>query len=398
MAATRSGWEARLERNVRFRLGRYADTLHFLDLKALSAANISEIPSLHAVDGATKLFLDWNGILQSISRSGPLWLKAVPGVAAIARSCAFLNYVAKLAIDADFLINFADAQNRNYREVLTQRADVPVFQYNRLRDRDDVILFPLLNYMEVGGPNSPDRLLHDVPWTGKLEKAIWRGAFSGFRFVDGRVELSYNTLSLLSATNGKRESFDAVLSGFPRYLLARLARANRDVDANLIGWERLPPGPQRHPVISELIKPLFGEPMPVRDQLRYKYLICLEGFDCPTSLFWGLASNSVVLMPPPNWHNIFHESLSPWEHYVPINEDLSDLENKIAWCRDHDSEAAEISRRADEYIAFYQDRSSRNILDSLTIERYARSFSKCGRFCDVQFGAPVTDVKLWRWE
>jgi len=42
-------------------------------------------------------------------------------------------------------------------------------------------------------------------------------------------------------------------------------------------------------------------------------------------------------------HQWFYDELVPWEHYVPVAHDLSDLFEKIDWLREHDDEARKIS-------------------------------------------------------
>ena len=38
--------------------------------------------------------------------------------------------------------------------------------------------------------------------------------------------------------------------------------------------------------------------------------------------------------------------LRPWVDHVPIAADLSDLAEKIKWCREHDDECRQIAQRA----------------------------------------------------
>ena len=38
--------------------------------------------------------------------------------------------------------------------------------------------------------------------------------------------------------------------------------------------------------------------------------------------------------------------LVPWEHYVPVREDLDDLAERAAWLADHDDEARAIAAAA----------------------------------------------------
>jgi len=44
--------------------------------------------------------------------------------------------------------------------------------------------------------------------------------------------------------------------------------------------------------------------------------------------------------PTKDW---FHDLLVPWEHYVPVNEDLSDLKAKYDWAQKHPREAKNIA-------------------------------------------------------
>ncbi len=41
----------------------------------------------------------------------------------------------------------------------------------------------------------------------------------------------------------------------------------------------------------------------------------------------------------------YYDRLKPWEHYVPVSADLSDLMERIEWVRANDREASEIARR-----------------------------------------------------
>ena len=91
--------------------------------------------------------------------------------------------------------------------------------------------------------------------------------------------------------------------------------------------------------------------MSMGEQLAYKAIVMLEGNDVSSGLKWALCSNSVVLMQPPfftSW--AMEELLEPWVHYVPLNEDLSNVEERIQWVIDHDDEAHAISRRATLWI------------------------------------------------
>lgn len=103
--------------------------------------------------------------------------------------------------------------------------------------------------------------------------------------------------------------------------------------------------------ISEKFKKYKKSDMRIRDMLDYKYILSVEGTDVSTSLKWNMASKSVVLMPHPTTESWFAESLlEPWVHYVPVENDFSDLLKKKKWCDEHIDMCEEIINNANEYV------------------------------------------------
>jgi hypothetical protein len=83
-----------------------------------------------------------------------------------------------------------------------------------------------------------------------------------------------------------------------------------------------------------------------KDQLKAKALIVMEGNDLATGLRWSLLSRSVVMMPPPtrtSW--AMEEFLQPWVHYIPLNSNLTNVEEMVQWMRDNDQKAHRIAER-----------------------------------------------------
>jgi hypothetical protein len=84
-----------------------------------------------------------------------------------------------------------------------------------------------------------------------------------------------------------------------------------------------------------------------RAQIAYKYLLDVDGWVRTWDGWaWKLASGSVVLSPASNWTTFFTELFEPWEHFVPVAHDFSDLGEQLAWCGGHDRECQDIARRA----------------------------------------------------
>ena len=59
-------------------------------------------------------------------------------------------------------------------------------------------------------------------------------------------------------------------------------------------------------------------------------------------------SGSTVLSLESPWTAFFTEQFLPWEHFVPVANDCSDLAEKLDWCRDNDTECQAIANRARE--------------------------------------------------
>lgn len=53
-----------------------------------------------------------------------------------------------------------------------------------------------------------------------------------------------------------------------------------------------------------------------------------------------LCYNSVVIKIEPQYFEYFYADLKPWSHYIPVKNDLSDLDENIQWALDPKNEAA----------------------------------------------------------
>ena len=94
----------------------------------------------------------------------------------------------------------------------------------------------------------------------------------------------------------------------------------------------------------------FSSSLPTPDHIKYKYQLLIDGNTCtyPRAI-WQLFSNSVVLKQSSDAVQWFYGALRPYEHYLPVNSDMSNLIDVIQWAIDHDDEALAISHRAQEF-------------------------------------------------
>jgi len=119
----------------------------------------------------------------------------------------------------------------------------------------------------------------------------------------------------------------------------------------------------------------------LKDMLKYRFLLSVEGNDVASGLKWMLISRSVVFMAQPSrctW--AMEDQLLPWRHYVPLRADFEDLEEKYWWAMNHTEEVQEISRRARAFMQHFMDQET-------------EVFLKVSLFCFQLFSPPARSAK-----
>ncbi len=84
---------------------------------------------------------------------------------------------------------------------------------------------------------------------------------------------------------------------------------------------------------------------PLSSYVQYKFFIQIDGNGNSWELIPKLRLGSCMLLVESDWLLWHHKLLRPWEHYVPVAADLSNLVEMMDWCLVHDEEAAEIATR-----------------------------------------------------
>ena len=88
----------------------------------------------------------------------------------------------------------------------------------------------------------------------------------------------------------------------------------------------------------------------------YKMVIQVEGNDVASGLKWALLSGSAVVMPLPKVDSWAMEStLVPWVHYIPVEDDFSNLVERTVWCIDHPATCETIARQGACHMAKFLD-------------------------------------------
>jgi hypothetical protein len=115
-----------------------------------------------------------------------------------------------------------------------------------------------------------------------------------------------------------------------------------------------------------------GRPfMSVADQLRYKFIISVEGNDVATNLKWIMASNSLCFMTRPRYETWFMEgTLIPGQHYVLLRDDYADLSERIDYYIEHPDEALAIIAQAQRHAAQFRDLRREKLISLLVFQKY----------------------------
>lgn len=112
------------------------------------------------------------------------------------------------------------------------------------------------------------------------------------------------------------------------------------------------------------------------EQLRFKYVISIEGNDVATNLKWIMHSNSLCLMAKPKFETWFLESqLVAGIHYAEIAEDFSNLQQVFDYYESRPEEALAIIRQAQAYTRQFLDAASERLLTQHVCQAYFAAVS-----------------------
>jgi len=207
--------------------------------------------------------------------------------------------------DNEMLVNLGD-----WPLVRKGRAGkIPMFSWCGSADTDDV-LFPTYEITEASlecmGRQSLDILAiqgkNGVAWEDKEEVLFWRGR-------DSRKE---------------------------RLKLAEMSLKNPElINASITAYFFFRQEQER-----------LGKSKAVSffDFFNYKYQLNIDGTVAAYRFPYLLAGDAVVFKQESTYSEHFYSDVEPWIHYIPVASDLSDLEEKIKWAKEHDEKARIISK------------------------------------------------------
>ncbi|RWC24309.1 glycosyl transferase family 90 [Mesorhizobium sp.] len=134
---------------------------------------------------------------------------------------------------------------------------------------------------------------------------------------------------------------------------------------------------------AEYSKPFLS----INQQLRYRYIVSLEGNDVATNLKWILNSKSLCLMPLPTYETWFGEKqLEAGVHYVPLDPDFADVTDKVRYFEQHPAEAQRIIAAANAYCRQFSNEQDEQAISLLVLYKYF-----------VLSGQIEPDPEVWRF-
>ena len=182
-----------------------------------------------------------------------------------------------------------------------------------VRGHEEVGLIPDAYYIESSGyADLYSFSLRSPKWSRRSSEVVWRGSVTG----QGNV---------------------ASPSDIPRVKLALACRDIVGVDVALTGVHETMKFPRHE--LTEFLEDehLLSTGWPIRDFALHKFTLDIDGHANAWGLLEKLIFGCCVLKVSSPFEQWFYPRLHPWEHYVPVSADLSDLSEAVQWCRDNDA-------------------------------------------------------------
>ena len=160
------------------------------------------------------------------------------------------------------------------------------------------------------------------PWHERLPMAFWRGSTTGSNEID------LDTLEL-----NRRYQLARLSRAWPDQLDARINQAVQCRDSR--ACKQVEHRLQREGLLSATVSPWHAA--------LHAWQIDIDGNVNSWGLLWKLLSGSCILRVNSPRRQWYHQRLKPWQHLVPVREDLSDLGEQLEWCRNHLQDCAAIA-------------------------------------------------------
>lgn len=244
----------------------------------------------------------------------------------VVRNCATINRdILEFDPNLYYLFDTEDARAFDYKSFYGTSLPLPVFQYHRRKGLSSLVV-PLHNFHNCPSWNIPF-IRDSAKFDEKIPKIFWRGALSGTIIFQDKL------VFIIPIVNDRSLDVDEkkrILRSAARFLLCEYSQDCDFIDAGLI-MKSMP----AYPDPPEFLIPLTRPRATHHEQLSYRYLLALDGNDGPSSWYWQLQTNSLIMRQESEWEMFADNYFKPWIHYVPIAGNLNDIYDKFSWCENN---------------------------------------------------------------
>lgn len=184
-------------------------------------------------------------------------------------------------------------------------------------------------------PKSPENWNYDFskPWEDRKPTAVFRGSSTGVGVtVETNPRLKVAYLSKISEPD---------TDGIPL------------LDAGITEWKVRPRKIKGEKFLKTIEVPNLPftkiSKLSPEQQADYKYIINIDGHVSAFRLSLEMNMGCVILLVESDYRVWFSKYLHEYIHYVPVKRDLSDLIDKIKWCKSHDLECRQMVENCREF-------------------------------------------------
>lgn len=185
-----------------------------------------------------------------------------------------------------------------------------------------------------------------IKWENKKPIAVFRGASTGMG-----VTIETNPRLKIAYLNNQKKKDEK--------------DGNYFLDAGITSWNLRPRKIHGEKYLKTIdidnLNIQLSQKLSPEIQSTYKYIINIDGHVSAYRQSLEFSLGSVILMVNSDYYLWFKQYLKPYVHYIPIKKDLSDIYEKISWCKNNDHKCQQIVQNC---LKFYDKFLSKNsILD-----------------------------------
>lgn len=252
-------------------------------------------------------------------------------------------------VHAEFYINTADGPRSTVDSISQELGALPLLSFrSELHYIDIPVPDPVEHGSKVTGEGYVINPALKTPWPQKKKLALFRGVASCIQkqhfqnwHLNPRVRVS--TLS----------------ARYPEFL-----------DAGITKWIKL-----SHNATVENIEMTANitakQHMALEEQLRYRYILDVDGGLGSSRKRWILMSGSVPFFQQSAVYQWYEPLLTKWVHYVPVDRWFRDLIENIQWAQQNDPQAKRIASSAEEFARKFLSEQAITEYVSIFLQKYA---------------------------